>query len=143
MNLWLRQLKKDVPADLQTPAELARFELDSAFPGLKTELREQTSMGDAYKIDPLDDGSFLLTGGSTGLLYAAYRLITDLLCGQEITRPVSSSPKYALRMINCWDNADGEIERGYAGRSLFSGTGVWTMTRTVSVPWAGSWPLPA
>ena len=88
MNLWLRQLKKDVPADLQTPAELARFELDSAFPGLKTELREQTSMGDAYKIDPLDDGSFLLTGGSTGLLYAAYRLITDLLCGQAITRPV-------------------------------------------------------
>ena len=119
MNLWLRQLKKDVPADLQTPAELARFELDSAFPGLKTELREQTAMGDAYKIDPLDDGSFLLTGGSAGLLYAAYRLITDLLCGQAITRPVSSSPKYALRMINCWDNADGEIERGYAGRSLF------------------------
>ncbi|QUA53614.1 hypothetical protein [Aristaeella lactis] len=119
MNLWLRQLKKDIPADLHTPVELARFELGSALPGLKTELRVQASMGDAYRIDPLDDGSFLLTGGSTGLLYAAYRLITDRLCGQEITRPVSSSPKYALRMINCWDNADGEIERGYAGRSLF------------------------
>ena len=65
MNLWLRQLKKDVPADLHTPVELARFELGSALPGLKTELRVQASMGDAYRIDPLDDGSFLLTGGST------------------------------------------------------------------------------
>jgi len=24
-----------------------------------------------------------------------------------------------LRMINCWDNAEGDVERGYSGRSLF------------------------
>jgi len=30
-----------------------------------------------------------------------------------------SSPKIAKRILNHWDNADGSIERGYAGKSLF------------------------
>ena len=29
------------------------------------------------------------------------------------------APFYSLRMLNCWDNAEGTVERGYAGRSLF------------------------
>ena len=76
-------------------------------------------MADAYRIDPLQDGSFRLAGGQTGLLYAAYRLITLRLCGESISASLSSAPKYALRMINCWDNMDGSIERGYSGCSLF------------------------
>ncbi|MBQ8161004.1 MAG: alpha-glucuronidase [Clostridia bacterium] len=32
------------------------------------------------------------------------------------------TPQYPDRMVNCWDNMDGSIERGYAGKSLwFSG----------------------
>ena len=119
MKCWLNRLKQDVPAGLETPAELARFELDNALPGVRVELREQADLGDAWRIDPLPGGGFALTGGSTGLLYAACRLITDSLCGEEIVSPVSSAPKYALRMVNCWDNADGSVERGYSGRSLF------------------------
>ena len=119
MKLWLNQLKQAVPPDLKTPAELAKFELESAFPGVVFDLCKQDSMGDAYRIDPLCTDHFRLTGGYTGLLYAAYRFITDRLCGESFSRPVVSSPVYTLRMINCWDNADGEIERGYSGRSLF------------------------
>ena len=117
MNLWLGRLSPAVPADLTSPAALARYELDSA--SIPASLQEDPSMADAYRIDPFPDGSFRLTGGQTGLLYAAYRLITLRLCGESISASLSSAPKYALRMINCWDNMDGSIERGYSGCSLF------------------------
>ena len=117
MNLWLNRLAAPVPAGLKTPADLARFELDSA--GIPADLRENAGLGDAFRIEPQADGTFLLTGGRTGLLYAAYHLITARLCGEEITSALSSSPAYALRMVNCWDNMDGSVERGYSGRSLF------------------------
>ena len=119
MNLWLGKLEKEIPASLKTPAEVAQYELDHVFPGVPFVLCEQPGMGDAYRIEIPENGSFMLTGGCTGLLYGSYRLIADHLCGLPVSGAVSSSPKYALRMINCWDNADGEIERGYAGRSLF------------------------
>ena len=113
MNLWLSKLGKTPPVTLRTPAETARFELESFFPHIPFDLYEQPHMGDAYQIVPGDDSSFSITGGSTGLLYGAYRLIMDTLCGKALTGTVTSAPKYSLRMINCWDNADGEIERGY------------------------------
>ena len=116
MNLWLNRLSDDVPADVKTPAELARYELDSA--GVSATLREDPALGDGYRIEPAADGSFVIAGGQAGLLYGAYRLILDRLCGEE-TAAVSSAPKYGLRMVNCWDNMAGDIERGYAGRSLF------------------------
>ena len=119
MNLWLGKLSKTPPVTLKTPAETARFELESFFPHTPFDLYEQTDMGDAYQIVPGNDGFFSITGGSTGLLYGAYRLIMDTLCGKALSGTVTSEPKYSLRMINCWDNADGDIERGYAGRSLF------------------------
>ena len=123
MNLWLSQLKDPVPDGLKTPAELARFELSHALPDPAVTLAEDASLGDGYRIEALDDGSFHIAGGSTGLLYGAYRLILDRLCGETISDSVESAPKYALRMIDCWDNPDGTIERGYAGRSLFFAVG--------------------
>ena len=117
MSLWLNRLSSPVPAGMTSPVDLARFELESA--GIRADLLEDPSLGDAYRIDPLDGGLFRLAGGKTGLLYAAYRLITARLCGEQIPSPLSDAPKYALRMINCWDNMDGSVERGYAGKSLF------------------------
>ena len=118
MKLWLNQLTREVPADLRTPAEIARFELASALPGKTVTLDEQPALGDGWSIAPVD-GGFRISGGNTGLLYAAYRLITGLLCGEDFSVRVSSAPKYSLRMVDCWDNPDGSIERGYSGRSLF------------------------
>ena len=117
MNLWLNRFAPSVPAGLEQPESVARFELSCA--GIPAELREIPSMGDAYRIEPQPEGAFLLSGGRTGLLYAAYRLITARLCGEAIGVPLSSAPKYALRMVNCWDNMDGSVERGYSGLSLF------------------------
>ena len=119
MDLWLSRLADPVPAGLKTPAEVALFELSRAFPGLTVIPEEDSSLGDGYRIEPLPGGSIRLAGGRTGLLYGAYRLILDSLCGETLSGPVESVPKYALRMIDCWDNPDGSVERGYAGKSLF------------------------
>ena len=118
MKLWLNQLTKAVPSSLKTPEEAARFELESALPGVKVDLERQDDLGEGFRLETRADGSVLLSGGAAGLLYGAYRLILDRLCG-ETPASLSSSPHYALRMLNCWDNADGSVERGYSGNSLF------------------------
>ena len=118
MKLWLNRLTREVPAGLKSPAELARFELASALPDVTVTLEEQSGMGDSWRMEASGNG-FRLTGGATGLLYAAYRLIAGSLCGETFPGTLASAPVYALRMIDCWDNPDGSIERGYAGKSLF------------------------
>ncbi len=54
----------------------------------------------------------------TGLLYGAYHLLRLQATGQPIN-PTEQHPSFALRLLNHWDNLDGSIERGYAGRSIF------------------------
>lgn len=122
LKLWLNRLNTELPADLLSPTELARFELDHALPDRQIILDEKTEMGESYRIET-SGSSYRISGGKPGLLYGAYRLILDSLCGEETVFPVASEPKYSLRMINCWDNPDGSIERGYSGRSLFFDAG--------------------
>ena len=118
MKAWLNRLSSDLPAGLESPAALARFELDHALPGLACTLEEDASLGEGYRVAATPEGC-TICGGPTGLLYGAYALILKSLCGEEIPDSFSSSPRYPLRMLNCWDNPDGTIERGYSGRSLF------------------------
>ncbi|MFB9660410.1 alpha-glucuronidase family glycosyl hydrolase [Glycomyces mayteni] len=55
-----------------------------------------------------------------GVLYGVFHLIRLL---QNGTAPAdltaTEAPDTRLRMLNHWDNRDGSVERGYAGRSLF------------------------
>ncbi|QDH36125.1 alpha-glucuronidase [Porphyrobacter sp. YT40] len=56
-----------------------------------------------------------------GCLYASYKLLRELGQGTRlmaIPRRVDY-PVMPLRMLNHWDNPDGHVERGYAGRSIF------------------------
>ena len=117
MQGWLKGLGNPVPAELRTPIEVARFELGQALPGMEIRLEERTEDGDGWQLSQEGDG-WTLRGGETGVLYGAYHMILTRLGGGEI-KAASSAPRYGLRMINCWDNMDGTVERGYAGRSLF------------------------
>lgn len=119
MKAWLNRLSADVPASLSTPGELASFELSSFFPNLSFILETDPVLGEGYRVLRREDGGFSVTGGNTGVLYGAYALIRCALSGNPLPDSMESSPRYALRMINCWDNADGSVERGYSGRSLF------------------------
>jgi len=63
----------------------------------------------------------LLIGGSDrGVLYGAFHLMRLLAIGHPLEHlDVTEAPGSELRMVNHWDNADGSIERGYAGKSIF------------------------
>ncbi len=62
-----------------------------------------------------------ITGGSTrGVLYGSFALLRILARGEAVDgAAVRSVPAMAVRWVDEWDNADGSIERGYAGRSIF------------------------
>ncbi|HEY8548864.1 MAG TPA: alpha-glucuronidase family glycosyl hydrolase [Vicinamibacterales bacterium] len=58
--------------------------------------------------------------GDSGALYGTFHLLRLLQNGTPIDRlDVAERPRHALRLLNHWDNLDGSIERGYAGRSLW------------------------
>lgn len=113
---WLPYLKEGVPAQCKTPAETAAFELKTA--GLAhVEIVVLPEKKDEYCIENKNDHT-VITGGECGVLYGAYQLIASTYLKKEIPS-TPQKPMYCLRMINCWDNADGTIERGYSGRSLW------------------------
>jgi alpha-glucuronidase len=58
--------------------------------------------------------------GEIGALYGAFHFLRLLQTGQPIDRlNIAERPKVQLRLLNHWDNLNGSIERGYAGRSLW------------------------
>jgi alpha-glucuronidase len=58
--------------------------------------------------------------GETGLLYGAFHFLRLLQTRQSISNvDLAERPQLQLRLLNHWDNLDGTIERGYAGRSLW------------------------
>ena len=119
MKAWLSRLKADLSVSPASAADLARSELSAAFPGMSFHVMPDPAEGESYRVKREEDGSYTVSGGETGVLYGAYALIRCAFSGRSLPASLFSSPKYALRMINCWDNADGTVERGYSGRSLF------------------------
>jgi alpha-glucuronidase len=59
-----------------------------------------------------------------GVLYGSFALLRRIALHQEIEGMKEQSAPYAsIRWTNEWDNLDGTIERGYAGRSIFFDNG--------------------
>lgn len=55
-----------------------------------------------------------------GVLYGAFALLRQIQTHQPLTNlNIASSPRYALRVLDHWDNLDRTVERGYAGPSLW------------------------
>ncbi|MGE4586846.1 MAG: alpha-glucuronidase family glycosyl hydrolase [Mangrovibacterium sp.] len=72
--------------------------------------------------------TLLAAGTDAGLLYGTFALIRLMQTGQPVKRlDILDVPDYELRLLNHWDNLDGTVERGYAGRSVWwaanTGTG--------------------
>ena len=117
---WLTALRESIPEALNTPRDVARFELDQYFGKnhkMKIQLTVDEKMGESYVFTKAENG-LALRGGECGVLYGAYALILADQRGEALPETVQT-PYYPLRMINCWDNMDGFVERGYAGRSLW------------------------
>ena len=58
-----------------------------------------------------------------GVLYGVFTLLQAIALQQPIDNlhslDIHRNPYAPVRMLNHWDNLDGTIERGYAGRSIF------------------------
>lgn len=55
-----------------------------------------------------------------GCLYGSFALLRRLGQGERLGDiRLDEKPASPLRMLNHWDNPDGHVERGYAGRSIF------------------------
>lgn len=70
----------------------------------------------------------ILTGRSgKGVLYGVFHLLRLMAAESSLTGlDVRDEPANSLRMINQWDNADGSVERGYSGQSIFYANGAFT-----------------
>ena len=58
-----------------------------------------------------DKGAIVTSSTERGLLYGAFALLRGETGYQK--------PFFKYRILNHWDNLDGSIERGYAGKSIF------------------------
>ena len=129
-QLWLRYNKVNtcqVKTNGQSPTiDIAVRELSDYYQGPTV-----TLMIDKEQKEPLINDGFIIKNDTIkacndlGLLYGAYELLrlqkedNPLLKSKEFMRGIKSEPYYSLRLLNHWDNLDGSIERGYAGKSIF------------------------
>jgi alpha-glucuronidase len=79
---------------------------------------------ESYTLGPKTEGAshrFIILGADArGELYGVFHLL-ELVGAQEPlpATPTTESPSSSIRWVNQWDNLNGTIERGYAGRSIF------------------------
>lgn len=62
----------------------------------------------------------IIGGSDRGVLYGVFAFLRELAQGHDMSQgELREKPAMPIRWAEEWDNADGSIERGYAGRSIF------------------------
>ena len=144
-QLWLgKQYANSCQVISQLPddatAKIAKQELENNWRGKNVELKidKALNLGEGYNIyarpaqqgDNIQYEATIIASNPIGLLYGAYELIrlqnTDAYNTgsgnqQNFSKAIDETekPQVGLRILNHWDNLDGSIERGYAGKSIF------------------------
>lgn len=118
-HAWLPYLPMDIPGG-NTTLEVAQGELAAGLLNLNSQ--EQVRLvpegdGEGYAITR-EGEALVIRGGEAGILYGTYQALAAIARGADPQTPYTA-PHYPLRMLNHWDNMDGSVERGYAGRSFF------------------------
>ena len=144
-QLWLgKQYANSCQVISQLPddatAKIAKQELENNWRGKNVELKidKALNLGEGYNLyarpaqqgDNIQYEATITASNPIGLLYGAYELIrlqnTDAYNTgsgnqQNFSKAIDETekPQVDLRILNHWDNLDGSIERGYAGKSIF------------------------
>ena len=65
--------------------------------------------------------AWLIAGADArGILYGTFHVLSGIARGESfVALAGSESPAAPVRWVNQWDNLNGTIERGFAGRSIF------------------------
>lgn len=104
-------------------AAIAAQELRDSWSGNGTvvlRVKRDKALGEeGYRIIPSGDNLTVTANSGTGLLYGAYHLLRMQSMGKPVDSVITEVPAFDLRVLNHWDNLDGTIERGYAGKSLW------------------------
>ena len=83
-------------------------------------VKTEDDLGEGFTIDKERDGTVkIYASEEKGYLYGLFSLYEMIAGRREAAFPYRSVPDQSIRMLNHWDNFDGTIERGYAGRSIF------------------------
>ena len=99
---------------------LAAGELRQYYKGPEVMLIVDASLPeDAYQISSENGKTIVRAKDHQGLLYGAYALLRSQKDPSAIRQGIVEKPFFKYRILNHWDNLDGSIERGYAGRSIF------------------------
>jgi alpha-glucuronidase len=62
----------------------------------------------------------VLANTDRGVLYGVFHFLRLAQTGAPLTKvDVTSLPRLSLRLLDHWDNLDGSMERGYAGKSIW------------------------
>ncbi|WP_232731926.1 alpha-glucuronidase [Confluentibacter lentus] len=123
-DIWL-QNKKAKPVNVTTSKQsstidIAKNELINGWQGPEgatialTIKKDKSLHKDGFKIT----STSIQANTDLGILYGVY----DLLRRQQTETSIKDetiNPSYDRRILNHWDNPNGSIERGYAGKSLF------------------------
>lgn len=128
-RLWLRgscnkQSCRVESNDTSATARIAEQELGVYWHGPAVLLVRDTRTGneEGFEItSSQDNGSITVKAGSSrGLLYGAYELLRIQDTGLPVTGlRIREKPSVRYRLLNHWDNLDGSVERGYAGKSIW------------------------
>lgn len=123
-DLWL-QPRSPKPVTVITPKNsptvaIAKKELESRWQGkdnatVTLSLKKNTAViNDGFRIT----ADNIQANTEAGILYGVYELLRRQQTGEPVTDEICN-PSYQARILNHWDNPDGSIERGYAGKSIF------------------------
>jgi len=120
-RLWLRFDNVSKPATITGVKGTAMTELQTYWQGGPVLLKRQKGIAkDGYTIKRQDGKIVISAANDAGLLYGAYHLLRLQQTGQSSDQlNISEQPTYDLRILNHWDNPNGTVERGFAGKSIF------------------------
>ena len=120
-RLWLRLNSSSTTANVTGIKGTAMTELQTYWQGGPVVLKRQKGMAkEGYAIKNQGGKTIITAASDAGLLYGAYHLLRLQATGQPTTSlDINEKPFYDLRILNHWDNPNGTVERGFAGRSIF------------------------
>ena len=120
-RLWLRLDTVSKPATITGVKGTAMTELQTYWQGGPVMLKQQKGIAkDGYTIKSQGGKTVIVATTDAGLLYGAYHLLRLQETGQSYDQlDIIEQPAYDLRILNHWDNPNGTVERGFAGKSIF------------------------
>ena len=120
-RLWLRFDTTNAVKAVKGERCTAMNELQTYWQGGTVELKKEKHLtGDGYTIKSHGSKIVISAASDAGLLYGAYHLLRLQQMGASTASlDISEQPAYELRILNHWDNPNGTVERGFAGRSIF------------------------